>query len=331
VSDSFTEAYFDIRSAARDVTQRIPLILAIAILGAAVGAALGFVLPKQYTARAAFSPVTSSNTGQASDLLRNLPFGLSSGSNVFGGAITTSEIYPDLLSTSNLLGRALRTPYSSPSTSIGAALGYAGKDSVRSLERSILKTRKRVHISLNKSNGIVTIEFADRNPKLAAAFLNSMLVILNELNTTTRQTQAGSVRKFLEKRIVEAREDLAGAEEALAGFRLKNVRFANAPQLALEESRLERRIRISEAVYQTLSQQFEFARIDEARDTPTLNVVEPPTPPVFPSTPGPFVLAAFGGAIAAAVTLLYLIRGAWVVVPRRVAERSGMAYMEPET
>jgi len=180
------------------------------------------------------------------------------------------------------------------------------------MAKAVLGIRKRVKVTLNKSNGIVTVDFSDRDPHLAAGFLSALLGVLNELNTTVRQTQAGGVRRFLEIRIADAKGELQAAEEDLASFRHRNVRFERAPLLALEETRLQRRIRLCEAIFLTLSQQYEFARIDEARDTPTLSIIEPPIAPALASSAGPRPLGLIGGLLGLMVGAVFSTRKAWV-------------------
>jgi uncharacterized protein involved in exopolysaccharide biosynthesis len=245
---------------------------------------------------------------QPSDLLRNLPFGLPSGSNVFGGAISSSEIYPDLLGSYRILASALSrsvpTGLSPRRGTFREQFGFGKGDSAGATARAVKEVKKRLDVTLNKADGLVTLQFRDSNPRVAAAFLDSILQAVNEFNMTARQSQAGAVRKFLEVRIQESKDDLAQWEEALATFRERNLRFANAPQLALEEARLQRRVRLAESIYSTLSQQREIARIDEVRDTPTLTIVEPALPPALPAGFSPIaklILGALAGSTLSAI------------------------------
>ena len=48
------------------------------------------------------------------------------------------------------------------------------------------------------------------------------------------------------------------------------------PRLAVPYADLYRRVRIQETVYELLSQQYEMARIQEAKDTPIVSVIDPP-------------------------------------------------------
>lgn len=51
------------------------------------------------------------------------------------------------------------------------------------------------------------------------------------------------------------------------------------PRLAVPYADLYRRVRIQETVFELLSQQYEMARIQEAKDTPVVSVIDPPLVP----------------------------------------------------
>jgi capsule polysaccharide export protein KpsE/RkpR len=48
------------------------------------------------------------------------------------------------------------------------------------------------------------------------------------------------------------------------------------PRLAVPYADLYRRVRIQETVFELLSQQYEMARIEEAKDTPVVSIIDPP-------------------------------------------------------
>jgi uncharacterized protein involved in exopolysaccharide biosynthesis len=95
------------------------------------------------------------------------------------------------------------------------------------------------------------------------------------------------------------------------------------PRLAVPYADLYRRVRVQEAVFELLSQQFEIASINEAKDTPVIKVIDPPGVPERKSFPPRLLLAlflsllSFGGASA-----LILLREQWSHVdprdPRKV-------------
>lgn len=63
------------------------------------------------------------------------------------------------------------------------------------------------------------------------------------------------------------------------------------PRLAVPYADLYRRVRVQEAVFELLSQQYEIASIDEAKDTPAIKVIDPPGVPERKSSPHRLLLA----------------------------------------
>jgi uncharacterized protein involved in exopolysaccharide biosynthesis len=80
------------------------------------------------------------------------------------------------------------------------------------------------------------------------------------------------------------------------------------PRLAVPYANLYRRVRIQETVFELLSQQYEMARIEEAKDTPTVSVIDPPLTAEKKSFP-PRLLIIFLSTLffmAAAATILLI-------------------------
>lgn len=79
------------------------------------------------------------------------------------------------------------------------------------------------------------------------------------------------------------------------------------PRLAVPYADLYRRVRIQETVFELLSQQYEMARIQEAKDTPVVSIIDPPLVPEKKSFPprilSVLLLTLFSAAMAAAFIL----------------------------
>jgi capsule polysaccharide export protein KpsE/RkpR len=83
------------------------------------------------------------------------------------------------------------------------------------------------------------------------------------------------------------------------------------PLLGVEWTDLYRRLKIQETVFELLTQQYELARIQEAKEIPTINVVDPANVPERKSSPHRLI-------IILALTLLSLVGAAvWIVGSER--------------
>ena len=84
------------------------------------------------------------------------------------------------------------------------------------------------------------------------------------------------------------------------------------PRLAVPYADLYRRVRVQEAVYELLTQQYEMARIQEAKDVPAVSVIDPPGIPEKKSFPPRLILALSLTAFCfLATAALLLIRDRW--------------------
>ena len=84
------------------------------------------------------------------------------------------------------------------------------------------------------------------------------------------------------------------------------------PRLAVPYADLYRRVRVQETVYELLTQQYEMARIDEAKDVPVVSVIDSPGIPEKKSFPPRLLLAlAMTFFVFAATAALILIRDYW--------------------
>ena len=86
------------------------------------------------------------------------------------------------------------------------------------------------------------------------------------------QTSINELRKQLQ--IMESGK---GGKDRLPGDRLRPA-ITSVPGLALEYGRLARDLKVQEALYALLTSQYEQAKLTEARDTPTVEVLDPAIP-----------------------------------------------------
>jgi uncharacterized protein involved in exopolysaccharide biosynthesis len=80
------------------------------------------------------------------------------------------------------------------------------------------------------------------------------------------------------------------------------------PRLAVPYADLYRRVKVQEAIFELLTQQYEIARIEEAKDVPVISVIDAPGIPEKKSFPPRLILTAvmtfFSFSVAAALILL---------------------------
>ena len=183
------------------------------------------------------------------------------------------------------------------------------RDSLAKAEEALKKFQEQhrtVALDIEIENAIATI-----------AKLKSEIVL--------REVQKGAVASIsnvnnpyvtnIEQELRELKRQLAKIEfgtsdttrkEFGAGF---SVPFARLPEVSLEYARLLRNVKIQEAIYELLTQQYEQAKILESKDTPTVQFLEQATPPEKRSFPKRtlIVLFAFFLSIVFDILLAFIL------------------------
>ena len=98
-----------------------------------------------------------------------------------------------------------------------------------------------------------------------------------------------------------------------------SVPFARVPEVGLELARLTREVKVQETLVTLLTQEVQHARINEARDLPTVQVLDRAVPAVRHSRPRFGLNLAFAGmtSLVAGVFLAFLLEYVRTL-PRRV-------------
>ena len=274
-----------------------------AVVGVALAVALSFVLPPTYVANVALLEAPRPGGGSALDQLglQAEMLGIKSG----GGS--NALTYPDILRSRRLVTTLLEAKYTDQKGASIKLIDHVmgGTPSPQRSELAVDEMRERLDIGLDRRTNLLRVGVKDRDPVLAAAVANRLCTALQDVLTHAMMTQASANRKFIEERLAGAERELAGAEASLRSFRESNL-HVDSPRLVLEQARLAREMRVREEVVIALSRQYEIARVDENRDVPVLNVMDPAVVPAFRSSPkrAPMALAGLllGAAVAAAVS-----------------------------
>ncbi len=81
--------------------------------------------------------------------------------------------------------------------------------------------------------------------------------------------------------------------------------FADVPRLALEFGRLLREVKIQETLFGLLTEQYEHAKIQEAKDTPTVQILDVAKPPEKKSRPKRLIILAIAAGLSVIFSMLY--------------------------
>ena len=98
--------------------------------------------------------------------------------------------------------------------------------------------------------------------------------------------------------------------------------FRQLPQLGVTYTDLYREVKLREIIFETLTQQYEMAKIAEAKEIPTVKLLDPANVPERKSGPHRLLLAGLGAMVAFAAGALFMLgKSAWSEIdpadPRR--------------
>lgn len=231
------------------------------------------------------------------------------------------------------------------------------------------------------SEGIVSLEFEDKDKNRAARVANLFVEELDRINQKTNISRAKSTRIFIEERLAQTQRELTLAEENLKKFKEKHktialdvqmraaiqsaadlkaelalneiqlnvlreamseshpqirelktkikeiekqlsfmefgdsekkenklldVPFSAVPSLSLELARLTREVRIQEVLFELLTQQYEQAKIQETKDTPTIQVLDRAVPPEKKTRPKRAFLVGIAGIVSLFLSIVFV-------------------------
>ncbi len=105
--------------------------------------------------------------------------------------------------------------------------------------------------------------------------------------------------------------------------------FSKLPEVSLEYARLLRDVKIQEVLYELLSQQYEQAKIMEAKDTPTVQILDKASPPekrIWPRRTI-LVLIFFFSSFFVSVLIVFVVE-AYRRKPLPAAQKESLAYIK---
>ena len=292
------------------IHRRQAIAVFAALLAGAVGVAL--VSPRTYTTLAIVAPQSRNSVQSVAGLVTQqlgIPI-LSS------EAAQSPAFYSDLVATRTLLGGLAQSEVSlggtAPKERVVNLLGINSADSAAANELAIRKLRRLIVATSIPRTGTVNIQVqVESSPQLALALAQGMLAQLDHFNTSTRQTQATAEHKFSAERLIESQAALDSAEGKMRRFLETNREYRNSPILILEYDKLGREVSLKEAIVLTLAQTVERSRIDEARDTPLLTLVQAPELPAVPDGRGLLRKLSFALMMGVGASLALSLRRTW--------------------
>lgn len=127
--------------------------------------------------------------------------------------------------------------------------------------------------------------------------LEGLRQIFTDNNVRVRETQArvDELRKQLQK-IAGDGSSATGSAVPDSGGLYPSIR--KLPLLGVSYADLYRKMKVEEAVFESLTQEYELAKVEEAKETPSVKVLDAPNIPEKKSYPHRFLIILFGTILA---------------------------------
>lgn len=194
---------------------RLIAIITLAVM--VLTATYSLFIPNVYTAKTMIVP----KDDNGSDLMGAMMSQIGGLANIAGGGVvgTKGDLYVTVLNSESIKDLVIER-YN---------LKSIYKEKFRS--KIYAKLDGSLDVSIGKKDGVISINFTNENPKLAADIANGYVTALGEVTSKLNMDGAGIQRSFFEDRLKRAKGDLAVAEEALKNFQNKN-KAVNVPDQA---------------------------------------------------------------------------------------------------
>ena len=166
--------------------------------------------------------------------------------------------------------------------------------------------------AFQKEHNAVALDEQVRAAINAIADLRGQLVMAEiEFGVMKKSLSPNNTRyKNQEFKIQQIRKQLKRLErgdEVFPDSSILSVPMSEAPELGLAYARLMRDLKIEETIFELLKQQYEQAKIQEMRDTPTVQVLDIARVPEIKSRPRRTIIAAMAGVMSFGLTLFLVI------------------------
>jgi tyrosine-protein kinase Etk/Wzc len=194
-----------------------PIVIFVSMVGI-VAAGVSLLLPQWFAAETTILPPTEG--AESLDLMSALVENKTLGRLGLFSASTPSDVYVEILKS-----RRLREP-------LIQEFDLMRLYKRKGMERTLMELANHIRIALSPI-GVVTIRIEDHDPRRAADMANYLVASLDRFNRESVNTRAKRTRQFLEKRLIEARANLAQADSNLTAYEAKHKVVASSEASAV--------------------------------------------------------------------------------------------------
>lgn len=219
------------------------------------------------------------------------------------------QLYPTILTSETILRNVVYDQFkiNNKLQTLVEFWGLQNNNKNIELDLALEKIKRIFNISIDsRTNSInLSIEFPDS--VVSAQILSKIINNLDSYLRQTRRTSASERKKWIQARLEEVRVKLNNSEMQLTKFREANRSLSFSPFLQEELVRLQRETEINSALYLELNKNYELAKIEEIKNIPIVNILDPPRTPGFKSWPKKAILTGIAFVFSSILGILGVI------------------------
>ena len=206
-----------------------------------------------------------------------------------------------------------KPPFFSPMKLIRQFLpsgGFSSSKLDKETYEAILRLDELISVK-EEISGMISVTVLMEDPNLASDIANYIAEYVKRFISIEQKREASRNKVFVEKQMEEAKKQMGNSEDSLTDFRKDHPLRLDTPSIEMMRERLQSTVEENRAVYITLRQQFEIAKIDEAKERLLINILDTAEPAVKKAKPKRtliVILSFIFGLFLAVPYTLYLDR-----------------------
>jgi uncharacterized protein involved in exopolysaccharide biosynthesis len=304
------------------IWQRRRMLARAVFYGFLASTLVAFIITARYESTARLMPPDSGQSGglaMAAAAMSGAAGGLGGVASDFLGLKSTSDIFVGILGSRTVRDKLIQQ--------FDLKKLYGD----RRMEDARKDLANHTGISVDRKSQIITITVTDKSPQRAAAMAQAYVEELNQLVAELSTSSARRERIFLEGRLQAVSQDLKARIDELKhqleklggkGESATSISdqpgdslypsIRKLPLLGVMYADLYRRTKIQEAVLETLTKEYELAKVQEVKEIPVVKVLDSPNVPDKKSFPPRLLIMLLGTAFAFALATTWVFgRTAW--------------------
>ena len=233
------------------------------------------------------------------------------------------RLYPEIIKSNFVLDRVLMNKFRTQSSDQPISLfefcniqfdssNIEDKYIVHQEFKEILR-KEYSRTEIDEKSSMLTISIsAPEDPLLASELANFFVAQLDYYNRYFRKHKATEQRRYIEKGLEDTNELLEIIRDNLIEFKESNKNIAS-PQKQIMYEKLETEMQVQKNLYIELKKQLELAKIEEIKETETLNILDKGIIPIKKSKPKRLFIIITTFMLSFIFSILYcIISEVWI-------------------